>query len=65
MTVGEIHDAREARAHIRTRRSLTDSIFQQVRAKHPYEVPSVVAVDLASLNPDYRAWISELTDRRV
>lgn len=57
----EIHDTREARAHIRTRRVLSGAIFQQVRAKHPYEVPSVVALDITTLNHDYQLWIVEQT----
>jgi len=54
---GDIHDTHEARAHLRTRRSHADAILTRVRAEHPYEVPSVLILPAAAVNPDYRAWI--------
>lgn len=58
---GEIHDTREARAHIRTRGVLSAEIFERVRDGHPYEIPSVAAMRIAPLNPNYLQWILEQT----
>jgi uncharacterized protein involved in tolerance to divalent cations len=32
-----------------------------VKAKHPFEVPSIVATELAAIDPSYAAWLEEAT----
>ncbi len=58
---GEVRDDREARAHLRTRRQLSEAVMARVRAEHPYTVPSVVAFDVTVLNPHYRHWLVQQT----
>jgi periplasmic divalent cation tolerance protein len=58
---GEVHDAQEARCTIRTRRELVDAITARARERHPYLVPSVVAIPLVGGNPDYLTWIIDET----
>ena len=58
---GEIHDTHEARAHVRTRRALSQAILERARAAHPYKVPSIVQLEMAALNPRYQQWIARET----
>ena len=58
---GEIHDTHEARAHLRTRRALADTIRNRVGREHPYEVPSVITVLVASASAEYSHWIQRQT----
>jgi periplasmic divalent cation tolerance protein len=59
---GEINDTHEARAHIRTRRAYSDAIFERVLSMHPYDVPSVVVLDITTLNPAYQHWVVTQTE---
>ena len=61
---GEVHDTTEARAAVRTRKSLVPEIVARARAVHPYEVPSVVAIPIIAANPAYGTWIREHTGAR-
>lgn len=58
---GVVHDEREARVALHTRRALVDAIVARTREMHPYEVPCVIALPLAGGHPDYLAWISTET----
>lgn len=58
----EIHDTREARAHVRTHERHTEAVLQRIQAQHPYEVPSIVMNKLVALNPDYGKWIALESD---
>jgi periplasmic divalent cation tolerance protein len=58
---GEVHQATEARAMIRTRLALVPTIVERVKRDHPYLVPGVVAVPLVAASPDYAAWIHAQT----
>lgn len=58
---GEVHEAQEARAFIRTRVSLVPAIVAYIRPKHPYAVPNITALPIVDGNPDYLAWVHEET----
>jgi periplasmic divalent cation tolerance protein len=58
---GEIHDRYEARVALRTRRSLLERIIAETSARHPYEVPSVVALPILDGSPAYLDWIRDCT----
>lgn len=58
---GEIHDTREARAHIRTQTALSLNILERTRAEHPYQVPSVLGLQVMLVNPDYGTWLTDET----
>ena len=60
---GDVHMAVEARAFLRSRRSLLVDLASHVRERHPYAVPNVSAVPLIGGNPDYLAWILAETER--
>ncbi|HET7474987.1 MAG TPA: divalent-cation tolerance protein CutA [Dermatophilaceae bacterium] len=52
-----MHDDPEARVALHTRESLVDPITAHVREHHPYVVPCVISVSIASGNPDYLQWV--------
>jgi periplasmic divalent cation tolerance protein len=54
---GELHDEREARVALHTRRSLVPAIVARTAQLHPYEVPCVLALPVSGGNPDYLAWV--------
>ena len=54
---GELHDEREARVALHTRRSLVPAIVARTAELHPYAVPCVIALPISGGNPDYLAWI--------
>lgn len=58
---GAVHDDREARVALHTRRSLVPAIVARTEDLHPYEVPCVIAMPLQGGNPAYLRWIAEET----
>jgi periplasmic divalent cation tolerance protein len=60
---GDVHEAMEARAFLRSRRELLDELTAYVVQRHPYEVPNVTAVPIIGGNPAYLSWLrSETTE---
>jgi periplasmic divalent cation tolerance protein len=58
---GQVHEATEARTHLRTRLALVPRIVAATRQAHPYEEPSIVAVPLVGGSPSYLQWIRDQT----
>ena len=58
---GAIHDEREARVGLHTRRSLVPAIVARAGELHPYDVPCVIALPLVGGDPAYLRWIGEET----
>jgi periplasmic divalent cation tolerance protein len=54
---GDVHEATEARAFLRSRASLVDQLAAYVVERHPYEVPNITALPVIGGNPDYLAWM--------
>ncbi|WP_407640506.1 divalent-cation tolerance protein CutA [Actinokineospora iranica] len=54
---GDIHDKAEARIALHTRSVHVDAIISLANARHPYDVPCVVAWPIELGNPDYLAWV--------
>jgi periplasmic divalent cation tolerance protein len=61
---GELHDDREARVALHTRRSLVPAIVARTAELHPYDVPCVLALPVVGGNPDYLAWVRAETGGR-
>lgn len=59
---GAIEDSAEARVALHTRASLVDQIVARANAEHPYDVPCVIALPIASGNPAYVQWVLDQTD---
>jgi periplasmic divalent cation tolerance protein len=61
---GAVHDEREARVALHTRRALVDAIVARAGALHPYDVPCVIALPLVAGNPAYLQWLATETSGR-
>jgi periplasmic divalent cation tolerance protein len=58
---GEVEESLESLLLAKTREQLFEGVRQRVRELHPYEVPEIVAVDLAHGDREYMEWIEEVT----
>ena len=58
---GAVERADEVSLVLKTRGSLFEPLTRRVKALHPYETPSIVAMDLPLVDDDYAAWLAEET----
>lgn len=56
---GKLENAHETLAFIKTTESCYPALERELRALHPYEVPEIIAIDLATGLPEYLKWIGE------
>lgn len=56
---GKIHRERETLAIIKTKRSKLDSVILEVKARHSYHVPEIIALPILKGNPAYLEWIRQ------
>ena len=61
---GKIETRREWVCMFRTRRTKFTALAAAIKARHPYETPEIIAVDIAAGSPDYLAWIAFETRTR-
>jgi periplasmic divalent cation tolerance protein len=61
---GEIETAREIPVAIKTRAALYPRVEAAIRARHPYELPEIVAVPITDGLPAYVDWIAAETTAR-
>lgn len=61
---GRIEDAEEVPLLIKTTAARYAALEAAIRARHPYELPEIVAVPLTHGLPDYLRWVAtETTDQ--
>jgi periplasmic divalent cation tolerance protein len=58
---GEVHRDAEMLLLIKTTRERFGALRDRIVTLHPYELPEVIAVDIASGLPAYLAWIESAT----
>lgn len=58
---GAVENAREVPLTAKTRADRYADVAQAIAARHPYELPEIVAVPIVEGNADYLAWIDERT----
>jgi len=58
---GKIHEDEEVLCLVKTRPELLDALTERVRALHPYDVPEILAFEVADGSADYLAWLHEST----
>ena len=58
---GVVQESGETRVALHTRASLVAAVIEHARAEHPYDVPCVIALPVAQVNPDYLAWVLDST----
>jgi periplasmic divalent cation tolerance protein len=56
---GTVHDEPEVLALIKTTAERYDALAARLRALHPYEVPEILALDVAAGAASYLAWVGE------
>lgn len=56
---GKINKDSELMLEIKTKSDLFDSLVTAVKAKHPYEVPEVIAFPMQHVSESYGKWLSE------
>jgi periplasmic divalent cation tolerance protein len=54
---GDVHETIEARAFLRSRTSLVETLTAYIVERHPYDVPNVTALPIIAGNPEYLDWI--------
>jgi periplasmic divalent cation tolerance protein len=60
---GAIEEANEVTLLIKTMRSHYDELEAAIRHAHPYEVPEIIAVPIATGLPAYLEWIEQQTTK--
>ncbi len=61
---GEIETADEVPVAIKTRAARYDAVEAAIRARHPYELPEILAVPVVRGLEPYLAWIDAETSER-
>ncbi|MCX4672859.1 divalent-cation tolerance protein CutA [Streptomyces sp. NBC_01381] len=56
---GEVHEADEALATLRTVPDRVPEIIARTQREHPYKVPSIITMPITDATPAYRTWIIE------
>lgn len=59
---GAIEQADEIPLMLKTRAGLFGRLAARVKALHSYEVPCIVAMGLADIEPAYAAWLEQETE---
>ena len=57
---GKIQREREALAILKTKKSKFDSVMREVKTRHSYHVPEILALPVLKGNPSYLQWIQEV-----
>lgn len=60
---GKVERAREVVLVVKTRAALAKRVERRVRELHPYDVPEILALPVASGEARYLSWIGESTRR--
>lgn len=60
---GRVESARETLALFKTTDARSRTLVQEIRALHPYEVPEVLVLRPADVNPDYLVWLEKSLSR--
>lgn len=58
---GEIERDGEVVMWMETTAALAQRARERLRELHPYDVPKIVVLDPADVDPDYLAWLREVT----
>lgn len=58
---GKIKDSEESMLMIKTRRVLVGKVVKAVKDNHPYDVPEVIEIPIASGSEEYLSWIDSET----
>lgn len=58
---GQIEEAMEFPLLLKTRAELFEKLSTRAKAEHPYEVPCIIATEIAAIDPAYVKWLEDET----
>jgi periplasmic divalent cation tolerance protein len=58
---GNIEDEKEVLMVIKTRKSLFNTLIEEVKKLHSYTVPEIIALPIIEGSEDYLKWLKEVT----
>ena len=58
---GKIHEDEEVLCLVKTRPELLEALTERIQTLHPYDVPEILAFEVADGSADYLAWLQEAT----
>jgi len=58
---GKLEQANEVTMLIKTTKACYQQLQNTVKTNHPYEIPEIIAVDIADGSPEYLNWIVNST----
>ena len=56
---GAVETSPEWRLTTKTRRESFNAVAAAIRELHSYQLPEIVAIDVAGASPEYRAWVED------
>ncbi len=59
---GEREESEEVLVLLKSRRGLYAALEARLKTLHPYEVPEIIAVELAAGLPAYLQWVGKMTN---
>jgi periplasmic divalent cation tolerance protein len=59
----KVEESAEVLCLVKTRAGLLDALIERVQALHPYQVPEILAFEVADGSAAYLAWLEESTRR--
>jgi periplasmic divalent cation tolerance protein len=60
---GKVQHEREVSMLIKTRAGLADAVIAETKARHPYDTPALVVIDISGGDPAFLDWIGAQTRR--
>lgn len=60
---GEVEETDEVPLLIKTTEARYEALEAAIRARHPYELPEIIALPVAQGLPDYLAWLAAETQK--
>jgi len=60
---GALEEQQEILVQMKIRSEDHDALAALVRRLHPYETPEILKIDIAAVDPDYFAWLTDATAR--
>jgi periplasmic divalent cation tolerance protein len=58
---GKIERGKEVVMIIKTRKNLTDKVYEKLRVHHPYTVPEIIELNVSGGNKEYIEWVYTVT----
>jgi periplasmic divalent cation tolerance protein len=54
---GEIEQAKEYKLLVKSTQSLWDSLREEIKGQHPYDIPEIISMKISDVNTEYQHWL--------